>query len=225
MQLVRRYPSSRRLLRQLSTTSTSESSFSVFALCETKSTTEDNNKPALPAAPSFRRSKRPQAPVKRSRVQFDEFENEVYFNHDDLEPDEIDAYWYSSEEIDAMRQETEQLAAQVLASSEESKGKIQRAYSSLVWGSSDRDNVQLIMKTRKYIVHDMVGLEKHLLFPRERQLRVANLRQQVAYWSNTLDCRESDRWDRMRVASERESRPFRLFAVYVAMNNAVATCV
>lgn len=222
MQLSR-YPSRRCLLRQSSTTSTS-SSFSVD---------QGIGKPALVSSPSFRstaEAAHSSCCLPRRRVCFAQDDNEVYFNPDDLEPHEIAAAWYSDAEIETMRAATQQLADQLLqASSSDNarKRKIQRAYTSFCAvspssssSSSIVSDVDLIVTACQYMTADLpTGLEKYLLLPRERELRAARLRRDVHYWTVTsIDCRESDRANQLRLASERASRPARLFAFFVAMS-------
>lgn len=208
MQLIRYHSRRSLLLRQSSTTST-DSCFSANTLLSGKSG----------KSTSFRKQNKSHKRCRR-QVCFAEDENEVYFNHDDLEDHEIQAAWYSEQEIDAMRNDTDQLAAHLLQTSDARKRKIQRAYRSFCGGAAD---VDLILQSCQYICTDMpLGMEKYLLLPRERELRNTRLHKIVQYWTTTIDCRESDRYAKLRGSCERESRPNRLFAFYTAMSTAVA---
>jgi len=158
---------------------------------------------------------------RRRGVRIAEEENEVFFNADDLNEEEIAAAWYTVEEMEVFRQETEQLANKMLGKHSPWKRSIQKAYEQLSMGlhtcTSDKDNIDQLLPVWNFPVSGLTrGLEKYMLFRHERLVRRIRQYQRVQYCTMTLDCRERDRSWHIATASRRETHPSRLFAHFVA---------
>uniref|UniRef100_A0A7S3LC55 Uncharacterized protein n=1 Tax=Amphora coffeiformis TaxID=265554 RepID=A0A7S3LC55_9STRA len=199
--ILDRCPSRRRLLREISSSS-HLSSISVENF-------KKQPKQLIPQE-SLRSLRR------RRGVCIAEEENEVFFNADDLSEEEIAAAWYTCEEMENFRQETEQLANKMLSKHSPWKRSIQKVYQQLATGScTDMD--QLVQDCSFPVSGLTRGLEKHMLLPHELNVRRIRQYQQVQYWVTTLDCREHDRSLHIVTASRRESQPSRMFAHFVAL--------
>eukprot|EP00977_Amphora_coffeiformis_P014837 scaffold4232_cov215-Amphora_coffeaeformis.AAC.7 len=203
--VVKRIPSRSRLLRNNSSDST-DSCFNVYR----------GKEPSLGSP--FRKGRRP-----ARSVSFNDSETEVYSNPNDLTPEEIEATWYSNDDMECFHRETSELASQLIHSRR--CRPFQRAYLAFNSATSIKA-VQFIMKHSKLPVTDKTrGMETYMLRPQEKQAQTIRLMQQVQYWNATTECEEEERAEKICRASSFLSRSDRLFACHVAMVAAQSTDV
>ena len=202
----RHYPSTRRpypvLVRQSSSSSTG-SSFSV-----------EQGKAALVNSVTRRQGQRYPAAA-RHRVCFDESQNEVYFNHEDLTEEEIDAAWYTAKDKVRFHAQTNALVEKL--AQKQGTGSwtrsIRRAYQGFEQATSFQD-VQLIKQNWNLTVSPKSrGLEFRVLNnQRSRDKRRTAVLRQVEFLS-TLS---SDQTEYIREICRLDSRADRLFAYSLA---------
>lgn len=200
------YPSTRRpcpvLVRQSSNSSTG-SSFTV-----------EQGKPGLVNSVTRRQRQRYPAAARR-RAYIDESQNEVYFNHEEMTEEEIDATWYTAEDKASFRAQTNALVEKL--AQKQGMGSwtrsVRKAYRGFEQATSFQD-VQLIKQNWNLNVSPKNrGLEFRVLNNQQtRDTRRTDVLRQVEFLS-TLS---SDQTEYMREICRLDSRADRLFAYSLA---------
>lgn len=147
-------------------------------------------------------------------VRFNDDNNEVYFNPEDLTSEEIDAAWYSDEDMDYFRFEMSQLVEQLIHTGR--CRSFQRAYLGFC-GANSVKAAQSVMEHSKIAVSDITrGMESYMLLQKEKHARKVHLMEQVQYWSATRKYAKQAACQKMVKSCCYISLPDRLFAYYVA---------